>query len=119
VAAPVRMSRRQGVPDVPARPVITDAAEHGRFEAHLDGELAGVLEYVGKHGRLALVHTEVLPANEGQGIGSALVRHALDHARQSGLRVIAVCPYVQSYLARHPEDDDIVVGRAGGPRHDV
>lgn len=99
------------MPDGPARPDITDAAERGRYEAHFDGELAGILEYVLKYGRLALVHTEVLPTHEGRGIGSALVRHALDHARASGLRVIAVCPYVQSYLARHPEDDDIVVGR--------
>jgi hypothetical protein len=94
-----------------ATPTITDAPERGRFEAHLHGDLAGVLEYVVKHERLALIHTEVLPAHEGQGIGSALVRHALDHARARGFRVIAVCPYVQSYLARHPEDDDIVVGR--------
>ena len=94
-----------------AEPVITDAAERGRYEAHVDGELAGVLEYVLKYGRLALVHTEVLPSHEGKGIGSSLVRYALDHARASGFRVIAVCPYVQSYLARHPEDDDIVVGR--------
>jgi predicted GNAT family acetyltransferase len=92
-------------------PVISDAAERGRYEAHVGGELAGVLEYVLKHGRLALVHTEVLPTHEGQGIGSALVRYALDHARTSGFRVIAMCPYVQSYLVRHPEDDDIVVGR--------
>jgi uncharacterized protein len=95
----------------PARPVITDATERQRYEAHLDGKLAGVLEYVVKHGRLALVHTEVLPAHEGQGIGSALVRHALDDARRRQLRVIAICPYVQAYLTRHPEDEDIVVGR--------
>jgi predicted GNAT family acetyltransferase len=101
------------VPDAPPRPVITDAAESGRLEAHVDGELAGVLEYVVKYGRLALIHTEVLPAHAGQGIGSALVRHALDDARARGLRVIAVCPYVQGYLTRHPEDDDIVVGRPG------
>jgi len=95
----------------PARPMITDATERQRYEAHLDGELAGVLEYVVKHGRLALVHTEVLPAHEGQGIGSALVRFALDDARRRQLRVIAICPYVQAYLTRHPEDEDIVVGR--------
>ena len=94
-----------------ARPVISDAAERGRYEAHVDAELAGILEYVLKYGRLALVHTEVLPSHEGQGIGSALVRYGLDLARSNGWRVIAVCPYVQSYLARHPEDDDIVVGR--------
>lgn len=99
------------MPDGPPRPEITDAAERGRYEAYVDGELAGVLEYVLKYGRLALVHTEVLPSHEGQGIGSGLVRYALDLARSNGWRVIAVCPYVQSYLARHPEDDDIVVGR--------
>ena len=99
------------MPDTPTRPVISDAPERGRYEAHVDGELAGVLEYVIKYGRLALVHTEVLPDHEGQGIGSALVRHGLDLARSNGLLVIAVCPYVQSYLARHPQDDDIVVGR--------
>ena len=92
-------------------PVVTDAAERGRFEAHVNGDLAGVLEYVRKRGRLALIHTEVLPAHEGQGIGSALVRNALDHARANGMRVIAVCPYVQTYLVRHPHYDDIVVGR--------
>lgn len=97
----------------PSGPVITDAAERPRFEAHLDGELVGVLEYVLKYGRLALVHTEVLPAHEGRGVASALIRFALDDARRRGLRVIAICPYVQDYLIRHPEDDDIVIRRAG------
>jgi predicted GNAT family acetyltransferase len=104
------------VPDTAARPVITDAPERERYEAHLDGELAGVLEYIHKRGRIALIHTEVLPIHEGRGVGSALVRFALDDARRRGLRVIANCPYVQGYLARHPEDDDIVVGRGSTPR---
>jgi predicted GNAT family acetyltransferase len=95
----------------PARPVITDATARDRYEAHVDGELAGVLEYKVKRARIALIHTEVLPVHEGRGIGSALVRYALDDARQRGLRVIATCPYVKNYLARHPADDDIVVGR--------
>jgi uncharacterized protein len=100
----------------PAGPVITDAPERERYEARLDGELAGVLEYIHKRGRIALIHTEVLPIHAGRGVGSALVRFALDDARRRGLRVIATCPYVQGYLARHPEDDDIVVRRGGTPR---
>jgi uncharacterized protein len=95
----------------PARPVITDAPARDRYEAHFDGKLAGVLEYVVKRGRIALVHTEVLPVHEGRGVGSALVRFALDDARRRQLKVIAICPYVQNYLTRHPQDDDIVVGR--------
>jgi predicted GNAT family acetyltransferase len=96
--------------------IVTDAPERRRYEAHLDGELAGILEYVLKYGRLALIHTEVLPAHEGKGFGSRLVRFALDDARRRGLRVIASCPYVQDYLTQHPEDDDIVVGRARAAR---
>ena len=96
----------------PVRPVITDAPSRERYEAHVDGELAGVLEYIVKRGRIALIHTEVLPDHEGQGVGSALVRFALDDARRRDLRIIATCPYVQAYLTRHPEDNDIVVGRS-------
>jgi predicted GNAT family acetyltransferase len=98
-------------PSSPARPVITDSSERERYEAHLDGELAGILEYNVRRGRIALIHTEVLPVHEGRGVGSALVRFALDDARRRRLRVIAICPYVRDHLTRHPEDD-IVVGRA-------
>ena len=87
----------------PARPIITDASARERYEAHLNGELAGILEYTVKRGRIALIHTEVLPVHEGRGVGSALVRFALDDARRRGLRVIAICPYVQDFLTRHPE----------------
>ena len=66
--------------------------------------------YVVKHGRLALIHTEVLPAFEGRGVAAGLVRFALDDARQRGLIVIAICPYVRRYLETHPADRDIVVG---------
>ena len=97
--------------DDPMSAVVADAPERQRYEARIeDGELAGVLEYVVKHGRIALVHTEVSPGHEGQGIGAALARFALDDARHRGLRVIASCPYVRRYLARHPEDHDIVIG---------
>ncbi len=90
--------------------LIADATAAQRYEAHLDGELAGVLEYIVKRGRIALVHTEVAPTHEGRGIASQLARFALDDARRRGLRVIPICPYVRAYLERHPEDSDIVVG---------
>jgi uncharacterized protein len=89
---------------------IADSPAAGRYEATLDGELAGVLEYVFKHGRLALVHTGTMPGHEGRGVASGLVRFALDDARSRELRVIPICPYVKAYLERHPEDRDLVAG---------
>lgn len=90
--------------------LIADAPERQRYEAHVDDALAGVLEYVVRRDRIILVHTQVSPEFEGRGVAAALTRFALDDARQLGRRVIAACPYVKQYLARHPDDLDIVIG---------
>ena len=52
---------------------------------------------------LTLVHTEVDLACEGQGVGGALARTALDAARSAGERVRAYCPFVAGWVRRHPE----------------
>lgn len=90
---------------------VIDVPERARYEATIDGVLAGILDYVAKRSRIALVHTEVSPSHEGRGVAAALVRFALDDARRRELKVIPTCPYVQQYLARHPGDLDIVVTR--------
>jgi predicted GNAT family acetyltransferase len=95
-------------------PTISDAGPAMRYEARVDGDLAGYLDYVSKRGRIALVHTEVLPAHRGKRVGDRLARFALDDARQRGLRVIATCPFVRAYVERHPETHDIVTGLAPG-----
>jgi predicted GNAT family acetyltransferase len=91
---------------------ITDVPAAQRYEAHRDGALVGFLEYVVKRGRIALVHTEVPPEHEGQGIAGVLARFALEDARRRALRVIPICPYVRTFLERHPEYADLV---ASGP----
>ena len=90
--------------------VIVDVPERSRYEAHLDDVPVGILEYVVKHERVALVHTEVFAGYEGRGIAAGLARFALDDARRRELRVIPSCPYVKRYLETHPADHDIVVG---------
>lgn len=91
--------------------VVTDAADRQRYEAHVDEVLAGVLEYVARGERIILVHTEVGSAFEGRGVAASLTKFAIDDARRLGRRVIAECPYVKRYLAKHPDDLDIVVGK--------
>lgn len=54
-------------------------------------------------------HTEVLPEFEGQGVGSALARYALDDVRAEGTRrVQPLCPFIKSYIERHPDYQDLV-----------
>ena len=55
-------------------PVVADVSDAQRYQARLDGQLAGVLEYVVKRGRIALVHTEVAPDFEGVGSARTFAR---------------------------------------------
>jgi predicted GNAT family acetyltransferase len=85
---------------------LTDA--RGRLEARADGELLGWLELERSPGRLVLVHTEVRPAAEGRGVGSALLRAALERARDDGDRVVPRCPFARTWIERHPGYADLV-----------
>jgi predicted GNAT family acetyltransferase len=58
--------------------------------------------------RLVALHTEVLPAFEGRGIGSRLVRHVIEDVRAAGGTITPRCPLFVSWFERHPEDRDLV-----------
>jgi hypothetical protein len=87
---------------------VTDVPEANRFEARMDGVLAGHAEYILTDELVVFSHTEVNPAFEGKGVGSALVRHSLDDARRRGLAVLPVCPFYKSWIEGHPDYADVV-----------
>ena len=80
-----------------------------RYEILSDGELLGLIRYRVEPGIVVLVHTEVDEAAEGRGVGSRLVKGALDDIRARGLGLVPLCPFVAAYLRRHPEYADLVV----------
>ena len=87
---------------------VTDNSEAERFEARVDGELAGVLQYIPLPGKVIATHTEVAPEFEGRGVGSTLVATALEQLRADGRLVQPMCPFVTEFLRRHREYDDVV-----------
>ena len=81
-----------------------------RYELLLGGVPAGELVYRDRSGDVvAFLHTEIDPGVERRGLGTALVRAALDDARSRGLGVVPICPFVDAYVRRHPEYADLVV----------
>jgi uncharacterized protein len=79
-----------------------------RFELDLNGSTA-VAYYELAPGVITFRHTEVQPELSGHGIGSRLVRGALESARQRGLKVVPKCPFVAAYMAKHPEFNDLLL----------
>lgn len=87
---------------------VTRSAERSRFELTVDGDLAGVLDYRLHDGVADMFHTEVFGRFGGRGLGSAVVRAALEQARADGWTVTASCWFVRDYIAAHPEYADMV-----------
>ena len=87
---------------------VVDDQERSRYELRVDGTVAGQLVYDDAGTRRTLIHTEIDPAFEGHGLGSHLAAGALDDARQRGLTVVPLCPFVTAYLRRHHEQLDVV-----------
>ncbi|MCU1457547.1 MAG: GCN5-related N-acetyltransferase [Actinomycetia bacterium] len=87
---------------------VQDNPDQGRFEIHVDGELAGYARYLRRAGRIILVHTEIDGAFEGQGLGSKLAAGVLDDVRSRNLKVVPLCPFMAKYIERHPDFADLV-----------
>lgn len=81
-------------------------AQH-RYEVMIDGQRA-LIEYQLRGDTIVYLHTRVPPALEGRSIASHLARFALDDARARGLSVVPQCPFVASYIQRHPEYQPLV-----------
>jgi predicted GNAT family acetyltransferase len=87
---------------------VVDDPAHLRYLLRTGDEQAGELLYADKGTRRTLIHTEIDPAFEGRGFGSRLAAAALADARRRGLTVVPECPFVISYLRRHPDELDVV-----------
>ncbi len=94
--------------DVTPNDVTKNGAE-SRYEVRVGDDLIGLAEYVVDDGIITFTHTEVSPAFEGHGIGSTLIRAALDDVRATGdLRVVPLCPFVRAFIQRHAEYADLL-----------
>ena len=86
---------------------VRDNPDRHRFELDADGHVA-VSNYTRAGNVITIQHTEVPKELGGRGIGSALARGVLEFARAQGLKVVPRCPFVKSYIDKHPEFADLL-----------
>jgi predicted GNAT family acetyltransferase len=88
-------------------PSVVDNPAEQRYEIRQDGHLLGFSAYQRADRLIVFTHTEVEPGHEGQGIGGRLVKGALDDVRAQSLPVLPICPFVQTWMRRHPDYADL------------
>jgi len=79
--------------------VINNTAHH-RYELTIEGHLAATY-YAIAGNVITFIHTEVPPELGGKGIGSRLIKGALDQVRADGMKVIAQCPFVKAFIEKN------------------
>ena len=86
---------------------VRDNPGHHQFEMDTQAGLA-FARYRRDGTTLTVLHTEVPRAIEGRGLGTQLVRGMLDMARERVDRVVPLCGFVRSFIARNPAYTDLL-----------
>jgi uncharacterized protein len=89
-------------------PTVSDAPDANRYEIREGGQLLGFADYERRGDTVVFTHTEVDQDSGRSGLGSTLVRGALDDVRSNGGSVVAECSFVRGYIEKHPEYGDLV-----------
>jgi predicted GNAT family acetyltransferase len=93
-------------------PIVRDVPEARRYEIRDDEKLLGHADYRRDGDTVVFTHTEVDQDTDRSGLGSTLVRAALDDVRAGGGRVVPQCSFVRGWIERHPEYGDLVASSA-------
>jgi uncharacterized protein len=103
-------------PNGTGAPAVADNTAESRYELHVGGELAGFVAYHMRHGSgvINLIHTQFDPKFQGAGLAGQLARGTLDDIRARNLHVLPTCPYIRSWIGKHPDYADLVSSPGSG-----
>ncbi|WP_280267059.1 GNAT family N-acetyltransferase [Nocardia wallacei] len=90
--------------------VVRNEAQH-RYEVWYGDKLAGFAEYRERDNDTTFIHTEVDSEFGGKGLGGTLAREAITDVIARDRAIVPKCPFVKSWLDKHPEYDAHVVGK--------
>jgi predicted GNAT family acetyltransferase len=88
---------------------VTHLPDRSRFIAETPAGEAELTYRIRPDGAMDLLHTFVPEGARGGSVASDLVDAAVNYARAQGLKIVATCPYVQTWLKRNPESEGLFV----------
>lgn len=87
---------------------LIDNEDSKQYEFRIGDEVARI-EYIKTKQKVFLTHTEVPASLTGKGVGSALIKAALEDIKQKDMVLVPLCPFVAAYIKRHPEWKTLVL----------
>lgn len=75
-----------------------------RYVLRIDGAIAAALDYAIRGGAVSFVRAFTAPHLRGQGLAAEITEFAADDVeKNTELRVVPMCWYVDSWFEQHPE----------------
>jgi len=84
--------------------IVLNEKKVGEIQLHSDGAKAGKMDVSVQGGLLVIYHTEVGEEFDGKGFAKILLNKAVSHARENGLKIVPLCPYVYAQFKRRPDE---------------
>ena len=85
-----------------------DGPTGGRYRAFVDGHEAE-MTFSRAGTKLTIIdHTAVPDSLRGRGVGDALVRRAVEEARESGKKIVPLCPFAAAQFRKHSDYQDVL-----------
>ncbi len=88
---------------------IIENARGGEFVIHEDGDRRAEMSYThAGDGKITIDHTFVEKQFRGENIGKDLVQAGIEFARKKNLKIIPLCPFVQSEFEKNADYADVL-----------
>ncbi|MGV3617781.1 MAG: GNAT family N-acetyltransferase [Fimbriimonas sp.] len=87
---------------------VVHAPERSRYELRLGDRTVGFMDMRPQGDVIVIPYVKVDSEFEGQGLGSRLMRGALDDLLAQGKRVIPHCPFAAAAVRRHPRQAELI-----------
>jgi uncharacterized protein len=81
----------------------------GFFHIDIDGKTEAKMTFVfAGPNKIIIDHTEVNDGHNGKGFGKKMVAKAVEYAREKGITIVPLCPFVKKVFDKTPEYSDVL-----------
>ena len=87
---------------------LVENGDAGQFELHRGGEIVSLATFSERGDTVVIPHVGTEPAHRGQGYATQLMEGVVDRIRETGRKIMPLCPFAAAHMRDHPQDADVL-----------
>ncbi len=87
---------------------LVENTEAGQFELRRGGEVVSLASFSERGDTVVIPHVGTEPAQRGQGYATKLMEGVVIRLRETGRKIMPLCPFAAAHMRDNPQDADIL-----------